>query len=186
MYISLLSLSIIGGFIIYFVWQANKKSKTDWHLINLLCAVAYIVKYIPPNTKFYKQIEGQEYRFAFLLQYLQDLQNLKVDELNRKWVEIYDFFYPRTSPYLNTAPIQYTKYGRVTPGTILQIAEMYKSNSNVIGNSTWEDSMHYSVEAGKEDLNKGDYYHPKNVEELIKVIETYDQKHTGHVLMEKR
>jgi len=179
MYFSIFTLLIIVSFAFYYLWQSKRNSDNDLNIVNLLEAVAYIEK----KLQIHKGLEDKKHQYAFLIQYVQDMQNLKVSDLNNKWVGIYNFFSTRTRYNGNIQPIGYTKHGRISPNTVIFIADMYKTNSAVIGAGVWEDYFNDMV--GKSKFKTEDYY-PKNIEDIIETIEIYDKNYTGHVMMEKR
>ena len=128
MYISVFTILVIGFFLFYYLWQTKKGSDNDLNIVNLILAVSYI--------ETHKDLEEKKHRYAFLIQYVEDMQNLNVSELNNKWIDTYNFFSTRTNPTgTGGQPIRYTKYGRISPDTIMFIADMYKENSSRIGYS---------------------------------------------------
>lgn len=179
MYLSVITLLIISSFIFYYFLQSKRNLDSDLNIINLLAAVAYIEKEI----QVHKSFEDKKHQYAFLIQYVHDMQNLKVSDLNNKWVGIYNFFSIRTKHSGVGQAIEYTKYGRISPNTIIFIADMYKINSSVIGAGVWEDYFNDMV--GKSEFKTKDYY-PKNIEDVIETIEIYDKNYKGHIMMEKR
>jgi len=182
MYISLFTLLVVGGFIVYYLWKLNKNSNHDLDIINLILAVSYVEK----NTETHKKLKDHPHRYAFLLQYLLDIHNLKISELNDKWLAIYNFFQTRTRHSGSGIAIKYLKYGRLHPDVVMHIADMYKNNAYFIGNGLWEESHDSLNRLGKDHMDKGGYYYPESLEDLIETIAVYDKEYVGHVMMDKR
>ncbi len=182
MYISLLSVLVISTFTIYYVWQSNKNSKRDLEIINVVLAISYIEK----NIETHKELKDHANRYAFLLQYLLDMHNLKVSELNEKWLAIYNFFLIRTKHAGSGIIIKYLEYGRLHPDVILHIADMYKNNAYVLGNGLWNESLDCLNNIGKNHMDKTEDYYPESFSDLVKTIEVYDKEYVGHLLMDKR
>ena len=185
MYFSILTIVIIGFFVSYYLWQSKRNSDNDLNIINIILAVSYIEQnFQTHNTN--KKFGEQKHKYSFLLQYFLDMHNLKVNELNKKWLSVYNFFHTRTSILGSGMHIKYTKYGRIHPDVIIHIAEMYKTNANVIGEGLWKETIECFSLIGKEYLNKGDFHYPKDFEELLEAIDTYDKYYIGDISMEKR
>jgi hypothetical protein len=182
MYIAPITLILIVSIVMFKIWRSEKESKADLHLINVIMAVEFIIKNIDQGNL---KIENS-YRYAFLLQYLIDMHNFNIKDLNQRWEYVYNFLNSMSNIEIKNSLKKYSVYGRLHPEIILKIADMYEQYSRTVGKEVWRESNESAISLLRDSFNSKGLKYINNVKDLFNAINIYDTIYTGHVLQAKR
>ncbi len=153
-----------------YISKKIKEHDDDYlHFLNLAIMMYDIQGYIHEKVP-----EKERLKYGFMLQYLEDIQNYNVKELNRRWYFIFDMLTARTRAKIE---ISYTPNKRIHPRTIIDLSKLFGMN-----NYNLREGIHTTPKDLKDTLKSELPDYPITVEELSELALEYDANYLGDVL----
>lgn len=155
----------------YFYLSKKIKEYDDnyFHFLNLSIMMYEIQGYIHEKVP-----EKERLKYGFMLQYLEDIQNYNVTELNRRWQFISDMLTGRTHAKIE---MSYTPNKRIHPRTIIDLSKLFGANNYSI-----REGIHTVPKDLKDTLKSKLPDYPITVEDLSELALEYDANYLGDVL----